>query len=317
VRRAASLPLVAALAVAAAAEPAPPLAPKHRVVLGNLFAVRLNPLGLEDQIRLGYQLRLLDRNTPLFRDTFFFAGVAPRLNPAFIKIGPSLEIQPLSIFNLHFGLEYVGYFSSFKQLQSFGSPLDDYSDPTLDRGKDAGRNYATGGLHVVLEPLVQVKLGPIAVRNKLAFEYWLMDVRAGDRVFYDITLDTLVPKSGWVLANDLDVVYVSKVGVTVGARYSVVQPLYAASDFRPGEDRTRENNGHQRLGPLFAYTFFDRGYTRFNKPTLVVITAWYLDHRYRTGAAASEVVPSVFARSGGIPYVVLGFAFQSDLLAAR
>ena len=40
---------------------------------------------------------------------------------------------------------------------------------------------------------------------------------------------------------------------------------------------------------------------------LILNVAWYLQHRYRTGAEVSQAVP----------YVVLGFAFQSDLLSGR
>jgi hypothetical protein len=39
----------------------------------------------------------------------------------------------------------------------------------------------------------------------------------------------------------------------------------------------------------------------------VLITSWYLKHRYRTGQDVSQAVP----------YVVLGFAFTSDLVPAR
>ena len=95
----------------AGAQQPPP--PKQRVVLNNLFVLRFNPVGLEDQIRLGWQERMSDQSHPLFRDNFLFMGIAPRINPAFIKIGPSIEIQPLSLFNLRVGLEYIHFFSTF------------------------------------------------------------------------------------------------------------------------------------------------------------------------------------------------------------
>jgi hypothetical protein len=142
----------------------------------------------------------------------------------------------------------------------------------------------------------------------------------GDRSFYDATLDTLVPARGWVLTNDLDAVYQHpdpRYRFTVGLRYTVVKPLYTKNDFRPGEDRGLEDNEHQRLGPVFAYTFFDRGYVHFNKPTLFLIVNWYLDARYREGQAKSAIVPGVFVPSAGVPYGVLGFSFQCDLLQPR
>ncbi|MDB4968342.1 MAG: hypothetical protein JWN44_4031 [Myxococcales bacterium] len=294
-------------------------APKNRLVLQNLFVVRLNPVGIEDQIRFGWQQRISDKMSPLFRDTFWFAGIAPKINPAFVKLGPSLELQPLSVFNLRLAAEYVGWFSTFGYLQSFGSPLDEYFERSLKQAQDANRNYATNGVHVMIEPLLQAKIGPIAIRNKLSLEYWYMSVHSGDTVFYDATLDTLVPANGWVLANDLDVLYINaKYRFVAGVRYSVVKPLFAQSDFRAGEDRSKDDNDHQRIGPLLAYTFFDHpGFGRFNKPTVLLIANWYLDHRYRTGREDIALLPSLYARGGGIPYIVLGFAFQSDLLPQK
>lgn len=320
-------------------------APLWRLTLNNLLVLRLNPVGLEDQMRFGFQRRLPDLEGSqgrLFQDRFVFFGIAPRLNPAFIKIGPSVEIQPLSIFNLRVAAEYIGLFSTFGFLQSFGSAQDDYADKLLaacsssdattrescryrdDRGElvegsSERRNYSASGLHVMIEPLVQLKLGPIALRNKLALEYWYMNVRPGDRVFYDVTLDTLVPARGWVLANDLDLLFVSKFGLTAGVRYSVILPFYAGNQVRPGESAAFANNTVQRIGPTLAYTFFDRGFTRFNKPTILLISGFYVAHRYRAGQEPAGVLPGLFVHNAAMPYLVLGFSFQSDLLktAAR
>lgn len=310
------------------AEPKSVQAPRHRLVFSNVLVLRLNPVGMAAQVRLGYQLRLFDttvRQGPLFRDTFLFLGISPRINPTSINLGPAIEIQPLSMFNLRVAFEFISFFSTLGLLQSFSSPVDEYDDRLLrdcastDRvvlqarcgGASEPRNYKASGLHLMIEPLLQAKFGPIAIRNKLSFEYWYLHARAGDRVFYDIILDTLAPRNGWVMANDLDVLFVSMFGLTAGLRYSVVQPLYRAADFRPGEESVHDN-GHQRLGPLIAFTFFDRGYTGFNKPTLLLIMGWYLDHRYRGGQAPAGVLPGAFVQSPGMPYLLLGFAFQSS-----
>jgi hypothetical protein len=288
--------------------------PDRRLVINNLLVLRNNPLGLEDQIRFGYQVRLVKSYDALFRDTFVFAGIAPKMNPAFVKIGPSLEVQPLSLLNLRGAIEFVDYFSTFGYLQSFASPLADYSDTRLQEGEDQKRNYATSGIHFMFEPTVQLKFGPVALRNKLAIEYWNVKLHGSDTVFYEATLDTLVPGNGWVLADDLDLLFLTKFGLTAGARYSTVHPFYRTSDYVAGADTahnpcgatdpTCNPNSHHRLGALIAYTFFDRGYTSFNKPSLLAIVSWYLDHRYRAGADVSQA----------IPYLVIGFGFQSDLL---
>ncbi len=318
------------------AKPLPPLAPANRLVLNNLVVLRLNPVGLEDQIRFGIQHRLSEEgDRPLWRDAFLFAGIAPRINPAFIKIGPSVEIQPLSIFNLRVGLEYMQLFGTFGFLQSYASPTDEYDDKrlaacstksaldkcmyqqedgTVVTGSTDVRNSPAAGLHLSIEPQLQLKLGPVAIRDKLAIEYWAMGTRPGARAFYDVTLDTLVPRRGWVIANDLDVLFVTRFRLAAGLRYSVVQALYADSDFRPGEDRSLADNTVQRIGPMLSYTFFDRGFTAFNKPALLLVVSWYVDHRYRTGQAPAAILPGVFVHSPAMPYVVLGFSFQSDLI---
>ncbi|HEX2569773.1 MAG TPA: hypothetical protein VH877_09465 [Polyangia bacterium] len=278
--------------------------PLWRVVFNNAFFLRYNPLGLEDQLRAGAERLLYRSDKPIARDNFFFFGLAPRLNPAFVKVGPSIEIQPLSIFNLRVTAEYVNYFSSFGFVQSFTTPNADFSDSTLAARRDRGLNYITYGAHVIIEPLLQFRFGNIVVRNRASFEYWRLNLRANDSVWYEVTLDTLISRSGWVFSNDLDVLYLTKFGFTAGVRYSVVRPFYQQSDYLAGETLRVSNNEHQRLGPLLAYTFWDRPYTRFNRPTVVLIVNWYAEHRWRTGV---DVNP-------GIPYIVVGFGFQSDVL---
>jgi hypothetical protein len=287
----------------ALAQPSAPEVPQHRIVINNLFGARVNPLGLENQTRVGYQSVLYRNEGALYRDNFLFLGANARLNPAGVKVGPSVELQPLSIFNLRLSADYVGFFSTQGFLQSRPSPNADYSQTSLDAGKEADQQYATSGMRLAIEPLVQLRVGPIAVRNRFALEYWSMRLRDGDRVWYDATLDTLVPGKGFNYTNDLDVLFLGRPPLVLGARYSLVEPLYASRHLAEGEDLTVDNS-HHRVGLLAAYVFWDEGYTAFNKPAVLLNVAWYLTHRYRTGAEVSQAVP----------YVVLGFAFQSDLL---
>jgi hypothetical protein len=109
-----------------------------------------------------------------------------------------------------------------------------------------------------------------------------------------------VPDKGWILANDTDLVYTAG-RLTVGARFSGVWPLYGKSHFSAaGEPAGFGGNSHMRLGPVVAFSFTTRENSSFNKPTLLAMAGWYLDH------------PS---REGGLPYLLLGFSFSSDLLS--
>src|SRR3954470_4035583 len=85
-----------------AAEPPPPEIPDFRIAITSLLAARYNPLGLEEQLRIGPQKRLYRNDKMVARDNFIMFGLATKLSPAFIKIGPTLEIQPLSMLNLRF-----------------------------------------------------------------------------------------------------------------------------------------------------------------------------------------------------------------------
>jgi hypothetical protein len=283
--------------------------PKFRISISNLLVARYNPLGLENRFQIGPQIRLKSTSSAILKDNYVFAGAAIRINPAFLKIGPMIEVQPLSILNIRFAAELMQWFGTFDFTHSAPSPLDNYSDSTIALLGDQNRHYRATGAHIYIEPTLQLKVGPIAVRNRFSAEYWNMNTRAGDTVFYEPTLDTMVPANGWVISNDLDVLYLSPVKLVVGVRYSMVQPFYSGGAYRPGEVNPGDDpagglNQHHRFGPLLAYTFFDRGYVRFNKPSLILIANWYLNHRWRTGADVNQ----------GIPYLVLAFAFQSSLI---
>jgi hypothetical protein len=288
--------------------------PDTRLILIHLLVARYNPLGLEYQLRAGVQKKLYASPSPTTRDNFVFAGLSPKINPAYVKVGPSFEIQPASFFNLRVAGELVGYFSTFGYLQSYASPMADYSDTAIAAGKEAKRNYSTYGGHVMIEPSVQLRVGDVVVRDKMAVEYWRMNVHDGDRVFYDVTLDTVLSKDGWVVSNDADLLFLHDfkdwtgtlrgARLTIGARYTMVKPLYQRGDFAPGDQPAREDNGHHRVGPLLAFTFFDHGFEALNRPTVLVIVNWYADHRYRAGQDVNQA----------IPYFVLGLAAQTDFL---
>ncbi len=268
-----------------AAETAFQAPPQNRLYLASLSIVRYNPLGLETQNRLMYARRLADSTSPLFRDTFFAGGLSTKLNPAYLKIGPLIDFQPIGIFNLRLGYEYLRYFGTMGSLQSAPNADGNFSDDAREDTEDDA--YSTGGHHFFAEPTLQMKVGKIAVRSKFAFEYWDLDLEDDHEYFYDATLDTLVPDKKMLWSNDSDLLYMSG-QLTLGVRYSAVFP---------GNDLQ-----HMRVGPLLAWSFHTRDYSSFNKPTLLMILGWYFKHPDRVGA---------------VPYVLVGFSFSSDLMGAK
>jgi hypothetical protein len=258
----------------------------------------MNPPGLENQIRVGYQRRLFASDAPALENNFAFLGVNPKLAPVGLKVGPMVELQPMSMLNLRASYEFLGYFGVLGTLQSFEGPEAVHSDAQLR----TGTVYATTGARLNLEALLQAKLGPIAVRNRVGFERWSVAIPEGDQVFYEATHDTLIPNDGWIVTDDLDLLYTAG-AVIAGVRYSAVLPLYS-----PEQEQALvaagTPNAHHRLGLLGVYVFPDGGSRLFQKPAVLANVAWYLGHRYRAGAETSRLMP----------YLLLGFSFQSDLL---
>ena len=146
--------------------------PVDRLTLNNVVAVRANPLGLEDQLRVVYQRRLYAHDSAVLRDNFLAVGLFPKLSPACLRVGPIVEVQPLSMLNVRATAEWAWFPRSFNYLQSFSSPTADFSDATLRARHDAGDDYSTTAFHATIEPTVQAKLGPIAIRNRLGLDYW-------------------------------------------------------------------------------------------------------------------------------------------------
>lgn len=279
--------------------PAVPLRPipNVRLYLTSLNLFRVNPLGLETQNRLVLQKRLFDSTSVLLRDTFVNAAASMKLSPASLKVGPTVEIQPAAVFNLRASYEYTQFLGIMGFLQSYPDPLRDFSDDALDAGEDNA--YSTNGHHFMLEPTLQAKVGPIAVRTKFSFEYWNLSLRDGETTFYDPFLDSLLAGKGWVYTNDSDVIYLADRWAT-GVRFSGVWPQYGADQGITGD--TKANNSHMRVGPFGSYALNQDEGTLFNRPTVVASVAWYLKH------------PS---RQGALPFMFVGFAFNSDLMRTR
>ncbi|MBN8611657.1 MAG: hypothetical protein J0L92_13775 [Deltaproteobacteria bacterium] len=289
--------------------PAPALVdPQPEVSLWyrNFTAGRVNPLGLFELFDLSLRLRLHESDADALKQNFVGVGTTVGLSPAFGRIGVLAEIQPLTLLRLWASYEFVGYFSSFGLMASYPSATSDFSDTAIREGGDRGRpGYTTVGGMLTLGAAFQVRLGPIAIRDTFRAFWSSFDLRTGDRVYFDQTLDLQMPNDGWSVVNEGDVLWVSDFGLVVGARYTVATPLNEDSHFLPLEDRSVGENRVHRLGPLVAYTFERNPNARFDAPTLILLAQWHLMHRFRTGRDVDT----------GLPYLGLVFQFTGDLLA--
>jgi len=310
----------------AQAKPFDPEAPPPggwRLMLSDLTILRLNPIGLETRGRVGLQKRLYYSEKKVTKTNFLFVGAYPKLNPASASLGLGGEIQPASVVSLKAYGEVQQFFGTFGHLQSFASADANYSDERIDQLKDDPllKPQSTHMLHASIQPMLMAKVGPMAIRANFQLDYWNFDVRDGDTTAYEPTYDTLLPNNGWTFTTDTDLLYTGQKGLAIGLRHTFVKPIYKAKHFtdQAAFDAYDNQNTHQRLGLFAAYTLRDDGPSRFNKPTVILIASWYLKHKYRTGepdtlyadTTADDYVTRAF------PYVILGFAFESDFIAVQ
>jgi hypothetical protein len=272
----------------------------HRWIYHNLTAVRVNPLGLINRFRTGYRMQLSHRPEPAFFDSYGSVQLDTEVTPAYGVVGARLEVQPVALFNFWASYGFVGTFGSFGNTHSLPAAGDEYDDTTMGDTED--QDYSTIGQKAIISGLFQFGMAGLAVRSNVKAHWMSMDLRDGDRVFWDATLDVLVPNSGWVITNDADLLVLTDFDLKIGLRHTVTQALYRAEQ---RNDEKNINTPHHRIGPAFLYTFFedDVGST-WNKPTVLLLAQWWVRHRYRTTEAP------------GLPYLVIGFVQEGDFVTS-
>ncbi len=266
--------------------------PRDRLWYSNATYARLNPVGLVNLNRLGWKRRLSTKPSVLFQDTYAFIGGVATVTPAWSRVGGYAEVQPLAVLRLFTELTAVGYYGTFDQVLTF--PADGrFSDQAIDDEGD--RSEATLGWTFTMGGTLRAAVGPIAVRSTLQALRFDLGGAADGQYFYDQLSDRLAPDEGWIILDDTDLLIVAD-KLRLGLRHTVTDTL----DGSAGTDAAL---AHHRLGPLFAWQFADHAPgTRFNQPTLFVLTQWWLQHPYRTGDEQPQ----------GLPLVAVGFAFNGD-----
>jgi hypothetical protein len=289
--------------------------PQHRVVYRDLTLFRWNPLGLISDARITYRYRLYKSESLAFRDNFIGVGIAPALSGAFLRGGPMLEFQPTSFLQLWGIYEFIGYFGAFNFLQSYqtaDATRVNYSDTELERrgdlpSGDPDKNYSTTGTQLLFGGNLQFKFGPVVVRDQIRFGRANMDLRPGDRAYYDIFYDLLVGNRGFWMSNDADLLYQALDSrLTFGIRYTAGQAFYKPEHFATGDNQNNGPVSIHRAGPLVAWTFKKPDGASI-EPTVLLVLNWWLKSPYRTGQDVSQAVP----------YIVAAFNITGDLLPTK
>lgn len=273
--------------------------PMARVTHSNFYALRYNPLGLIASTTFTYRHRLFRRDGPLFDGAWAEVGPSVMLAPTYVATGVHAEVRPLSILGLSVDYEFMQYFGIIDALMPLSNTQQDFWEGTLAGRGDVGDNFPATGGRLTLGALFQFAYKGFVLRNQLRMLSIDMNMPAGQPYMYDATQDLVLRDGGWAVINEVDVGGRLKKWI-FGARYSYADALHGTGG--PGDEPMH------RVGPLVAYTFHDKpAGTRFNKPTLLLLTQWYPKHPYRSGQR----------QHAAIPLVALAFQFTGDLWTSR
>jgi hypothetical protein len=275
-------------------KPVPP--PTHRLWYRSATFGRINPLGLQSILDIGWRYQIIKRTGMFYNDSYFFVGPTVNASPSFMRVGLRVETMPISLLRFHAQYQFIGYLGSFDNLSSFPSRDSAHSDQTMS---EAANSYLTTGGVFNLGWRFQIKIGAFALRNTSEVAMFHLNLRDGDVAFYEQYWDRLIPNGGWAIQNDLDIL--AAPGRTrVGLRYTYSDTLLG--------DGSLADQTHHRLGPVFVYEFHDRKPgARFNHPSLFFAAQWWLKHPYRTGQE----------QPWALPMMALGLLFDGDLIGAR
>jgi len=263
--------------------------PRHRLIATTFTVGRVYPIGLDQQVTLTLKQRIGDSEDLLFKTRFWSIGAMGGWNPANWTARVEALVEPIAVFQLRLSYDARGYFGNYGALLTSSDPLQCITDACIEAATNADQDYPGVVQGLTVEPILQAAIGPVAVRNTFDFEYNWWGARAGDLYVYDPGPDFLRAVQGWTLTDNATLGYLDP-HLFAGALYQWINPVGV-----PG------GNAVHRVGAIATYTFFDRGAEHgwFNKPTVVALALWSLQHR---------------GRAGPIPTVVVAFTTETDFL---
>lgn len=280
--------------------------PLHRIIHRNTLALRYNPLGLIYDGRFAYRLRLYQSDSKALRDNYLGLGLAPTVTPAFVRVGPYVEFNPLTVLGFWAAFQFVQYFGTFDLLQGFAGAQSVFSDTAI-KANTANRQ-ALSGWDLLLGANFMVKVSSIIIRSQARMVFGNYPLREGERVYYDQFYDAALPNGGWTFTNDLDLLYQGfENRLVAGARYTMTIPLYDPARHYDPDAEQRADNGMHRVGPFIGWTFKSEDGARFNNPTVFLLVQWWLKHRFRTGLDTPTA----------LPLLGVGFQITGDFLPVK
>lgn len=283
--------------------------PKHQLAYINSFGLRYNALGAANIFDTVYRRRMFLSDKDALKQNFFGVGFSTMVAPVTARFSAMVDVQPLTLFQFYGRVWVSSYFGTANLIASFPSADSDFSDATIAERAEQPEteNYPGVGGEASMGALLRgIQIGPVALRNHVRAFYIFYDLRRDGRVKYEQAFDLLMPNRGWSLLNEFDAIYMSNVGLMAILRYTYATPFYRDRDYEMGiRPANAPRNDYHALGPSLGYVFKRKPGGRFDAPTILLSTMWYLKHRYRAGQEVNQAIPQV----------ALGFQFRGDFLA--
>lgn len=272
--------------------------PKAQWAFTNQFAIRYNPLGLQNETFIGYRSKLYNKphDNLLFGKAYWWVGGVARVSPQFAQAGVFFRTLPIAILELQGIFSHVAGFKDSSEIQGYYTDGTRDAVGTTESARAATGNFIGSGWQASLQARLQIKVGSIAIRSTNLFRRFDLNGEGNqleDDLFYDQTLDVITPFQSWVYQNDVDVLYVKKASPwVVGARYTITKPLTDPSSPDVNADAIYDI---QRAGLLFAWKFkanpTAQGLEARHRHALIVLSQWHLDHSYRVGQSMNKLIP--------------------------
>ncbi len=257
------------------ADEAPPRS--SHPLFGESLGLAVNKLGLQNTLDLGRAWRLNGSDSPLLRDAHVSFGFSHVLTPSYTRLGPWVEVAPLSVFELRLGAEGSGYFGTFGSLMSFESYGDSFDDEVRSARKQEAR--AGIGSRLYASPTLRMKVGGIVARSGADFEWWRSN--AAGPLYYEPSRDTLLKVDGDRLVTVSTAVLVPR---ELGRRGSIAFGLSHNLTYVFDAPANRS----QRIGVVILRQFGGRRFG-LNAPRVGGQVSYYLDDPTRKGQFTAAV----------------------------
>jgi hypothetical protein len=282
------------------------------VAFSNQFALRYNPLGLQDELYFGYKKKLFKaaKNKLLFGKSYIWTGALVRATPQFAHFGGFIRTLPIAILELQASAVGVLGFSDSKSVQDKSY----FTEATRQASAETGSIIDNGWI-ASLQARLQYKKDAIAIRSTHLFRHFAIDGDSSSGMFYDQNLDLVLPFDSWAYQTDTDVLYADDNKQWVlGLRHTYARSLSDAAEpstTLAGQQSEVQLHEIHRAGPLLAWKFKQKTKAKSKKSkdplkhALLVLSQWHIKHRLRTGDPTPGAVP-YFA----VAYVVSGTVFK-------